>query len=115
MASLHLAQSFAERKSEGLLARPLLPVAACAKASLMKLIADIVGETEGVAGSLSSRAWKASRNRTEVQDFSRLGRPDYSQRRVEASVDGCLMIWRFSMESGKGAFVFPIFRSSMTR
>jgi hypothetical protein len=41
--------------------------AACATPSITKLIADIAGDIEGAARSLSSRAWKPSKNRAEVQ------------------------------------------------
>ena len=57
---------------------------------------------------LSTRAWKAPQNRAEVQDFYRLGSLDYSQYRVEASADGCLMIRYYSMELREGALVFPM-------
>jgi hypothetical protein len=41
------------------------------KASLMKLIADIVGDTEDAAGPLLCQRSKPSKNRTQVRDFSR--------------------------------------------
>jgi hypothetical protein len=46
--------------------------ARCVMASLTKLIADIARDTEDAAESLSSRAWKPSRNRAEVRNFRRL-------------------------------------------
>ncbi len=51
---------------------PKRPFAVRARASLMKLITDIVGDTEDAAGSLSSQAWKPSKNRAEIQHFYRL-------------------------------------------
>jgi hypothetical protein len=66
--------------------------------------------TNDAARLLLSRRSKPSVNRTEVRNFSRLRRPDYSQHHLEASVDSCLMPSKYSVELGKGAFIRLILR-----
>ena len=66
-------------------------------------------DTNSTTGSLLSRRWNTLKYRAEVRHIhhvSRLGRPDVSQHRVEASVDDYLMTSQYFMELGKGAKAF---------
>jgi len=59
-------------------------------------------------GSLSCQRSEHLENRAEVWDFSRLGRPDDRQHRLEARIAGCLMTQGYLMGLGKRAFIRPI-------
>jgi len=60
------------------------------------------------AGSLSSRAWKPSKNRAGVQKFVSAQRRNLGQHCVEAQVDDGLMTWRYSMGLRIRALIRPI-------